>query len=402
MARKKHKDIELHKLLDGKLKLFLRNDCINYHAKVYIDGGYKYHSTGTSKFTQAKKIAEEWYCDLRSKQNRGIKIRTKSFGQVMKEYLWYQKSLVSGGALTKQQANDYEVKLNNKTGISFFYDIAIDQIDTPMLSRYLQDRQLNDNASLGTVKHDFVAMNKVFDFAVDRKYLDHRPEEPKATKTRKKSKKKSRARDSFTKAEWKHLLKVSNRRIKFAPDKNKRWKREQLHDFMIFMVHCGTRVNETLGIQFGDCQIGTNVDGKFVPDEINGDEICFSVFDDPESDRHAKTGDREVRGSIAAVRAFCRLQKRNIDHKPNDRLFPHHHRDGLNALLEEAKLKVDKFGKSRNAKSFRTTYINFQIDRGIDAEWISRNCGTSLQMIQDWYRDRDIHRVGKKLTQLPS
>ena len=52
---RKHTDIELHELLDGKLKLFLRNDCKNYQAKVYIDGGYKYHSTGTSKFRQAKK-----------------------------------------------------------------------------------------------------------------------------------------------------------------------------------------------------------------------------------------------------------------------------------------------------------------------------------------------------------
>jgi len=400
--RKKRTYIEQHSLMGGKLKLYLADDCKNWMAKFWTEGGWKSKSTGTQSYREAKRIAEEWYCELRSKQNKGIRIRKVSFGRVMNEYLWYQKSLVSGGALTKAQAHDYEVKLNNKSGIAFFYDIAIDQIDTPMLSQYLQDRQLNDNASVGTVKHDFVAMNKVFDFAVDRKYLNHRPEEPKATKTRKKSKKKSRARDSFTKPEWKHLQKVSKRRITLAPDKNKKWKREQLHDFMIFMVHCGTRVKETLSIQFGECRIGTNVDGKFVPDEINGDELCFTVYDDPDSGHHAKTGDREVRGSIAAVRAFRRLQTRNPDHKPEDRLFPQHHRDSLNALLEEAKLKVDKFGKARNAKSFRTTYINFQIDRGIDAEWISRNCGTSLQMIQDWYRDRDIHRVGKKLTQLPS
>ena len=397
-----HKNIELHALLDGKLKLFLRNDCKKYQAKVYIDGGYKYFGTGTESFTQAKKLAEDWYCDLRSKQNSGIKIRSKSFGHVMNEYLWFQKSLVSGGALTKSQAHDYEVKLKNKRGISFFHNVAIDKIDTPMLSLYLQDRQLNDNATLNTVKHDFVAMNKVFDFAVDRKYLDQRPQEPKTTRRRKKSKKKSRSRQCFSKEEWKYLLKISKRRITLAPDKNKKWKREQLHDFMIFMVHCGTRVNETLGIRYEDCRIGTNVDGKFVPDEINGDEIYFTIYDEPELDHNAKTGDREVRGSIAAVRAFRRLQKRNVDHKPEDKLFPHNHRDGLTALLKEAKLKVDKFGKSRNAKSFRPTYINFQIDKGIDPAWISRNCGTRLEMIQDWYADRDIHRVGKKLTKLPS
>ena len=39
---------------------------------------------------------------------------------------------------------------------------------------------------------------------------------------------------------------------------------------------------------------------------------------------------------------------------------------------------------------------------GQDAEWISRNCGTSLHMIQQYYADRDIHRVGKKLAKLPS
>ena len=65
---------------------------------------------------------------------------------------------------------------------------------------------------------------------------------------------------------------------------------------MIFMVHCGTRVRETLSIQFEECKIGTNIDGIFFP-----------VFDDPGSGHHAKTGDYEVRGSIAAVRAFRRL-----------------------------------------------------------------------------------------------
>lgn len=399
--RKKRTYIEQHSLMGGKLKLYLANDCKNWVAKFWTEGGRKSKSTGTNSFIQAKRIAEEWYCDLRSKQNKGIRIRTVSFGQVMKEYLWFQKSLVSGGVLTKTQAHDYEVKLKNKSGVAFFYDIAIDQIDTPMLSHYLENR-INDNASHGTVKHDFVAMNKVFDFAVDRKYLHEKPKEPKETRKRKKSKKKSRSRQSFTKEEWKHLLKVSKRRITLAPDKNKKWKREQLHDFMIFMVHCGTRVNETLGIRYEDCRIGSNIDGKFIPDEINGDEIYFTVYDEPDLEHNAKTGDREVRGSIAAVRAFRRLQKRNIDHKPEDKLFPHNHRDGLIALLVEAKLRVDRFGKTRNAKSFRPTYINFQIDKGIDPAWISRNCGTRLEMIQDWYADRDIHRVGKKLTQLPS
>ena len=40
------------------------------------------------------------------------------------------------------------------------------------------------------------------------------------------------------------------------------------------------------------------------------------------------------------------MQKRNVDHKPEDKLFPHNHRDGLTALLKEAKLKVDKFGNT--------------------------------------------------------
>ena len=191
--RKKRTYIEQHSLMGGKLKLYLANDCKNWMAKFWTEGGYKNKSTGTQSYREAKRIAEEWYCDLRSKQNKGIKVRKVSFGHVMKEYLWYQQSLVKGGSLTKTQANDYEVKLKNEKGIRFFHDIAIDQIDTLMLSLYLENR-INDNASLGTVRHDFVAMNKVFDFAVDRQYLERRPEEPKTTRKRNKSKKKSRAR----------------------------------------------------------------------------------------------------------------------------------------------------------------------------------------------------------------
>ena len=68
-------------------------------------------------------------------------------------------------------------------------------------------------------------------------------------------KEKTNPRPWFEHDEWKLLLKTSNERIKSAADKNKRWKREQLHDFMIFAVHTGLRVQECLRVRYGDISI---------------------------------------------------------------------------------------------------------------------------------------------------
>ena len=63
-------------------------------------------------------------------------------------------------------------------------------------------------------------------------------------------------------------------------------------------------------------------------------------------------------------------------------------RVGLNTLLHKCNLKFAKIGDvlvKRDAKSFRNTFIQFMLDKGMSSTVIAKMCGTSTQMIDKFY-----------------
>ena len=108
-----------------------------------------------------------------------------------------------------------------------------------------------------------------------------------------------------------------------------------------------------------------------------------------------------MRGTIGAVRASERLKKRN-EPKPNDLLFPHNHRDGLNALLKDCGLKQDRHCRERNAKSFRSTFIMFGLLRGLKDRDSADNCGDTPDIIHKYYAKYiNMDMIGDSFTDLP-
>ena len=93
---------------------------------------------------------------------------------------------------------------------------------------------------------------------------------------------------------------------------------------------------------------------------------------------------REVIGLIGAVRAYERVVKRN-KLKPDDLLFPQHHRDQLNNLLKDTGMKHDALGNVRNARSFRSSYIMFRLIFGTPIKDAATNCGNSSTVIDKYY-----------------
>ena len=63
-------------------------------------------------------------------------------------------------------------------------------------------------------------------------------------------------------------------------------------------------------------------------------------------------------------------------------------RDGLNALLKDSNLKFSKIGDrvvKRDAKSFRNTFIQFMLNKGMNSTVVAKLCGTSTEMIDKFY-----------------
>jgi|TARA_B100000315_G_scaffold1178_1_gene1088 integrase len=352
----------LHKLCGGKLSVYKQSTTQNWYARFFTEKKYKVRSLGTPNFTTAKEMAIDWYEELKHNQKQGIPIQGIKFKEVIPRFLKYQDGLVSGGELSEVMAKDYAIRVRG--GIKYFNDYRVSEIQLKQLDNFREHRIVNDGVSSNTVRHDFVAIRQVLKYCVLQGHLQSLPDFPKKQK-----KEKSNPRPWFELDEWKKLQKHSQKRIEKSRGTRQRWEREQLHDFMIFMVHTGMRVEEVLRTQYQNCKIHTKQDKT--------KELRITI--------RGKTGIRNVRGMIGSVRAFERVRTRNKKHKATDLLFPQNHREGLKTLLNETGLKKDNFGRDRNAKSFRSTFIMYRLLAKQPIKAVATNCGTSSDVVDKFY-----------------
>ncbi|MBT7013631.1 MAG: site-specific integrase [Actinobacteria bacterium] len=315
------------------------------------------------KFETAKEIAQDWYFELRGKQKEGIPVHGKKFKDVLEEFFEHQNLQVKSGEMKKGNAVDYERRLKGKLG-TYFNDYYLQDITLQSLNEFKVHRISKDNVRHTTIKHDIGSITQVLKYCKDQKYITNLPETPKKSK-----KDDKKPRPYFSLDEWKHLLSVSKERIESGRGIRVKRLREQLHDFILIMVHTGCRVDEVYGMTFGCARIYKKKGGDR--------ELRISV--------DGKTGVREVRGMIGAVSAYERICKRSPKHKQVDLLFPVRYGDGLNNLLDKADLKKDKYGRVRNAKSFRATYIMYRLMKNVPIKSIALNCGNDSAVIDKYY-----------------
>ena len=173
----------------------------------------------------------------------------------------------------------------------------------------------------------------------------------------------------FSPEEYKRLYEATRDRAKSAKSPHRKWLREQLHDYVLFMANTGLRPDEAARLEFRDVAI--------VTDEATGERIL-------EIEVRGKRGVGFCKSMTGAVMPFERLRKRN---KPQstDQLFGQTPADQINMVLEELKLKFDRDGKRRTAYSLRHTYICMRLMEGADIYQVAKNCRTSVEMIETFY-----------------
>jgi integrase len=386
--RKSHKMTNIHKFCDDRLYVYKQSTTRNWYARFFAEGKYKVRSLGTSSLNEAKELAKDWYNELKlNKKIIGTPIHGIKIKDVLKPFDQYQRTQVKSGELRKGQYEDYKDKINGKMG-KYFKNFVLQDIQLPQLIEFKTHRINEDGVGGSTVQHDYVALNQILKYCKTQGIIKQLPVLPE--KTKKERKDKYNPRPWFNDKEWKLLKKTSLKRCKEGRSWRIREDREQLHDFMIWMVNTGMRVQETLRIRFCDVTIKAKAKGKKTPFET-----VIEV--------DGKTGDRVARGLIGSVRSFQRICKRYPDHKQKDFLFPKKHGDGLKQLLLSCDLKFDKKGKERNAKSFRSTYIMKRLIARQPIKEIEDNCGTSSDVITKFYAKYITTTMyGDSFTDLPS
>jgi integrase len=131
------------------------------------------------------------------------------------------------------------------------------------------------------------------------------------------------------------------------------------------LVASCARVDEIRNLRFRDCRFRTT-------DDVKGVLLVCTV-----------TGKRGTRDIVADADAAEVIQDRHGN--AGDLIFPHHSRDAFRELLVEAKLRTDNRGRVRNAKALRSTAICLALLKGKDIVFVSKNAGTSIEVISRYY-----------------
>ena len=391
---------KIHTFKDGKLHIYQRQDKYkgklkskNWYGRTYVSGGDKVFSSGTSDFTKAKKILFEKYDELRFQVKHNINVHNSSFKDTLKEYL---KDIENSNHIRTQTKKWYKDRfhlitqckdiLNLKVGTMTVKDIE----KTFLLWRFNRAKSQKKVLRGKTVNGDLMAISNFMKWCYDNKLRTSKMENIQRL-LHKQYRNQRTHRIGFTKEEYNHLLQVSRKRIKEGRTLRIRFERERLHNFIIFMVGTGLRVEECLSLEWSDITFNDRMKSKsIIQKEIKLDDnerywLSIEV-------RSSKTSERTCKSVSSAYFSLQRLMKLYRDtglQKVEGKIFQvKSFREGLNSLLDEANLKTKKIGNmivSRDSKSFRNTFIQLMLDKGINSTAIAKNCGTSTTIIDKFY-----------------
>jgi len=374
-----------HELMGGKLHVYKRENSRFWQCSTFLGGKNRRTSTKEEGLPQAKDFAEDWYLELKGKHKRGELKNEKTFSDAAEKFL-VEYDVITGG-----QRNPRWVQiLGDKIRLHlnpFFGDLGLSEVTAGKVQEYRFQRLNNTTngkpPARSTLHHEIVALRQVLKTATRHGWLAALPD----LSTPYRSSGKITHRAWFSPEEYKLLYEATRARARKPKSKRWKWTAEQMHDYVLFMANTGLRPDEALRLEYRDVQI--------VEDDATGETIL-------EIEVRGKRGVGYCKSMAGAVRPFERLKARPrivaekvegsriskmVPKLPqaNDLVFPGNHRELLNQLLDELKLKLDRDGNRRTAYSLRHTYICMRLMEGADIYAIAKNCRTSVEMIEKFY-----------------
>jgi len=383
-----------HSLMDGKLRLYRRENSSRWQCSTYLAGRERRTSTKTDSLAQAKEIARDWYLTLQGKLRQGELKDEKTFREAAAVFEREYEVLTEGQRSPRYVQSQKDRLRNHVT--PHFGSMPLSEITTATVQEYRVQRQKSVKVqksratpaaegsstkkprrpakppsapARNTIHQEMVALRQVLKNAVRHGWLDHLPD---LTAPYRGSGKVSH-RAWFSPDEYRQFYTATRKRALKLKGTQWEWSAEQLHDFVLFMANTGLRPDEAARLEYRDVATVVAGDDRILEIHVRGKRgtgICLSTK--------------------GAVRPFERLVKRNTPAKekkppPSARLFPMTHRTLFNTILDEEKLKEDREGTARTAYSLRHTYICFRLMEGADIYQVAKNCRTSVDMIEKYY-----------------
>jgi len=328
--------------------------------------GYIYRSTRTSDEHQSYKFADDLY------HRQLVKVLG---GEVL-----------SKGTKITVGINSYIERFENDERLSIKYRVLLlnrvkghlktetfENLSTQTISKLTDDLRKGTKTgtmSPNTVKRVQNDLRHFFRWCVEEGFLKEVPKLPRVNGEQSR-------RPHFNEKEWR---KITRHLREFVKVDNKKTLRERtmLVNYVLVLSNTGIRVGEARSLKWRDIR---EVDGNVIL-TVNG-----------------KTGIREVVSRTNEVRDYVKriydLRVTEVGEdkvNPNDLVFCH--KDGseigsfkksFQSLLKGCGVEKDSFGRNRTIYSLRHTYATFRLHEGVNHYVLSRNMGTSVKMLEDYY-----------------
>jgi integrase-like protein len=244
---------EKHKILGGKVHVYMRENSSVWQCSSYLDGRNRRASTKEEGLAKAKDFAEDWYFELRNKKIRGELIAEKTFTQAAdrfeKEY-----EIMTAGERNKDHVRGNKSRLRNHL-IPYFGDMGLSKITSGVIQDYRVFRMAEDPnfkpPSFSTMHKEIVTLRLVLKTSIRHEWLTALPDMSVPYRT---SNKVSH-RAWFSPEEYKKLYTATRENAQKAEKKPWRHTAAQLHDLILFMANTGVRPDEVNRLQYRDVEI---------------------------------------------------------------------------------------------------------------------------------------------------
>lgn len=400
---------------DEELCLYARNGV--YQARVYVgDRRYVVKSLKTRDLDAARRAGERFYYETKFKLESGSPVSSPSWSRVVKEYVGARESqYISGVPMPESGNQGAKISLSNlrqvrrvsKFWLEYRPNTVLASIDNSWLREYVEWRRdyypsriaagtrVGGNVSISpadkTLLWETTFAKTVLRWAAERGYIRH----DKVPKWNMRLSSEI-ARPAFERDEYKRLMLELNRDLRHTVDPQRRYTKQVLLNYVATLGLSGMRVGEANNLRVSDVVEFTDSNGR--------PNYMFKV--------RGKTGERVViprvqlipyvmrqlamwkswqedraRYGIHKLQSYSRESGVTVDwlfKMPDGGRVATLARQ-FDEALTRAGIKHNTDGESLSLYSLRHMYAVQMLRKGVPVWTVSRNMGTSVDMIAKHY-----------------
>lgn len=371
-------------LLDGDVRLFKRGRSRAWQAAFKIDGRWVRITTKCRQLDDAKKRARELYVEYHVRQKNGLPVVSKRFADVARIVIADIDAQLAAG-VGKASWRDYKIVLE-KYLIPYFGDRFVTSINYEELQRFAKWREekMGHEPRASTLNTHNSALNRVFDEAVARGYMNRTHVPVLINKGRD-----SERRPDFRREEYRKMLARLPSWVNEGRDGKSRDMRHLLRDYVLILANTGIRHGtEAENLRWKHIHLFEENGLTYLEMHVSG-----------------KTGPRDLICRAGTVNYLKRIQSRCPDiadmtfeeliraqldlpvFRLPDGTVSKNLRQTFKLLMKDTGLlKCPRTGQDRTLYSFRHTYATFALlNDGMDVHTLAVQMGTSIQMIERHY-----------------